>query len=204
MELGHDFFGLMKTARYFIGHALIHQSQVQPIRINPTQFDHNEIATLFVLTAASDRLRDFIIVTALGKKNKTNEEGQYKKAWAKLRVPSLEVEADAIEEGFESIKTMRRARNTVVHKLATQPAKIQGLLISRDREAFNKQQWSARDRDLPYDDFILEQKDLDAKELAEVESRAQLLCDCYIKLVKMGELTFRTEHAWRHRSKSQT
>src|SRR5882672_418197 len=30
MQLGHDFFGLMKTARYFIGHALLHQPTVRP------------------------------------------------------------------------------------------------------------------------------------------------------------------------------
>src|SRR5713226_9400042 len=30
MELGHDFFGLMKTARYFIGHALLNQPLVKP------------------------------------------------------------------------------------------------------------------------------------------------------------------------------
>lgn len=32
MELGHDFFGLGKTTRYFIGYALLHQPAVQPLR----------------------------------------------------------------------------------------------------------------------------------------------------------------------------
>src|SRR5882762_3316216 len=61
MELGHDFFGLMKTARHFIGLALLHQPAVSPIRFDPTEFDFNEFAALAALTAASDRLRDFII-----------------------------------------------------------------------------------------------------------------------------------------------
>ena len=65
MELGHDFFGLMKTARHFIGYALLHQPAVRPLRVEPTEFDFNEFAALTALTAAADRLRDFIIVTAL-------------------------------------------------------------------------------------------------------------------------------------------
>jgi hypothetical protein len=39
---------------------------VQPLRIEPTVFDFNEFAALVALTAAADRLSDFIIMTALG------------------------------------------------------------------------------------------------------------------------------------------
>ncbi len=68
MELGHDFFGLMKTTRYFFGYALLHQPAVQPLRIHSTDFDFNEFAALIAMTAAADRLSDFIVMTAFGRK----------------------------------------------------------------------------------------------------------------------------------------
>jgi hypothetical protein len=201
MELGHDFFGLMKTARHFIGHALLHQPAVQPLRIEPTDFDFNEFAALVALNASADRLRDFIVVTTRGETKKNKKKEQFDKACNTLRRSGLGVEADALQEGFKDEK-WRNARNEAVHGLATQPAYVQRDLISRDRKAFEEQQWHATsNRETPYEDVIREQEQLDAKELADVEARAKLLCDCHVELVKMGELSFRTELYWRQRQK---
>ncbi len=198
MELGHDFFGLMKTARYFIGHALLHQPAVRPLRIEATDFDFNEFAALVALIAASDRLSDFVIVTTLGRK--TDEQGERNKACGRLRESGLGIEADELQQGFKAIAKAREARRQVVHGLATRPAHVEKHLISMNREAFEKQRWPApTNREAPYEDFIREQEQLDAKELAEVEARAKSLCDCYVKVVKLGELSFRTEHNWRQR-----
>lgn len=204
MELGHDFFGLMKTARHFIGHALLHQPEVRPLRIHPTEFDFNEFAALTALTAAADRLRDFIIVTALEIKPERGKEAwaQFKKACHKLRASRFAVEADDLQKKLEPIgDEARKARNKAVHDLATQPARVERDLISRDREAFEKQQWHTARDDLkiPYEDMIREFKQQDERDLAEVEARAKLLCDCHVKLVKLGELCFRTELNWRQR-----
>jgi hypothetical protein len=201
MELGHDFFGLMKTARHFIGHALLHQPAVRPLRVDPTEFDFNEFGALVALTAAAERLSNFIIVTALGRM--TNEKGKRNNACDKLRESGFGIEAGALQEGFKGIAKLRKERVEVIHALATQPARVQRLLIARDREAFEKQRWpAASNREAPYEDFLREQKRLDAEELADVEARAKLLCDSYTTLVKMGELSFRTEHSWRQRQKS--
>jgi hypothetical protein len=202
MELGHDFFGLMKTARHFIGHALLNQPTVRPFGIEPTDFDFNEFAALTALTAAADRLRDFIIATTFGitpKKSSAKTWKEFNEACNKLRVSSFAVEADALQKGFKAIHDdARKARNEAVHGLATRPAHVQKDLITRDREAFEKQRWhDAGDREVPYEDMIREQKQFDAKELAEVEAHAKLLCDCHVKLVKMGEISFRTELYWR-------
>jgi hypothetical protein len=196
MELGHDFFGLMKMARHFIGHALLHQPEVQPFRIEPTDFDFNEFAALVALTASSDRLSDFIIVATLGAKN--NEEGERNKACDKLRGSGLGAEADALQEGFKAIGKARKERNEAAHGLATRPAHVQKHLISKVREAFEKQKWHAPlDRTVPYEEAIREQQRRDEKELAHVEARVKLLCECYQQLIKMGELSFRTEYRWR-------
>jgi hypothetical protein len=196
MELGHDFFGLMKTARHFIGQALLHQLAVPPLRIEPTDFDFNWFAALVALTAAADRLSDFIIVTTLGRK--TDEKGERNKACNKLRESGLGIEADALQEGFKAIGPVRKARQKVVHQLATQPAHVERLLIAVEREAFEKQRWhAAGSREAPHHEHEDVIAQFDAKEMADVEARAKLLCDCYVKLVQMGELAFRTEHDWR-------
>jgi hypothetical protein len=201
MELGHDFFGLMKTARHFIGHALLNQPSVKPFGIEPTEFDFNEFAALTALTAAADRLRDFIIVTALTIKPKSGKQAweQFDSACDKLRASSFTVEADDLQKRFKTIgDEARRARNKAVHGLARRPAHVQKELITRDREAFEKRGWHrAKDRELPYEDMMREVKQQEAKELAEVEAHAKLLCDCHVKLVKIGELCFRTELNWR-------
>jgi hypothetical protein len=171
---------------------------VQPLRIEPTAFDFNEFAALVALTAAADRLSDFIIVTVLGVK--TNEEGERNKACDKLRAVGFGIEAAALQEGFKAIRESRAARREVVHGLATRPAHVQKHLTAMEREAFDERQQTARtNREVPYEDMIREQEQFDAKDLADVEARAKLLCDSHVKLVKMGELSFRTEHDWRQR-----
>ncbi len=205
MELGHDFYGLMKTARHFIGHALLHQSAVLPLGIEPTDFDFNEFAALVALTAADDRLRDFIIVTTLRRKpnRKPTKQGELDKACDKLRASGLGIQAEALQEGFKTIGNARNARNEVVHGLATPPAHVEKLLISAERKAFEEQGWHvAGNREAPHEDVIREHEPLDAEDLAEVEARAKLLCDCYLTLIKLGELSFRTENVWRLGQKS--
>ena len=179
----------MKTARHFIVMRCSINRQFQPLRIELIEYHFNEFAALVALTAAADRLSDFIIVRTLGRKS--NEKGERNKACEKLRVSALGSEADALQEGFKAIGKAREARQKVVHGLATQPAHVQKHLITAEREAFEKRRWHTDgSRDAPYEDVIREQGHLDAKELAEVEARAKLLCDCYVKLVKMGELSF--------------
>ncbi len=201
MELGHDFFGLMKTARHFIGHALLNQPLVKPFGIEPTEFDFNEFAALTALTAAADRLRDFIIVTALRIKPRSGKQAweQFDKACDALRASNFAAEADDLQKRFKTTDDETRiARNEAVHGLATRPAHVQKELITRDREAFEKHGWHrAKDRKVPYEDMIREFKEQEAKELAKVEAHAKLLGDCHVKLVRIGELCFRTELNWR-------
>jgi len=116
----------------------------------------------------------------------------------KLRESGLGIEADALKEGFEAIDKVKNARNEVVHELATLPAHVERLLIASERKASEEHGGHAPgNRVAPYEELI--RKD---EELADVEARANFLCDCYVKLVKMGAISFRIENVWRHRRKS--
>lgn len=46
MELGHDFFGLMKTARHLIRQALIYAPHAKPMEFEAGEFDFSESAAL--------------------------------------------------------------------------------------------------------------------------------------------------------------
>jgi hypothetical protein len=200
MELGHDFFGLMKTARHFIGHALLHQPAVLSLDIEPSSFDFNVFGALVALTAAADRLSDFIIVTTLRRKPNRKAKKQYErtKAYEKLRAAEMASEADALEKGFEAVDQVRKARNKVVHALATAPAHAERFLIAAERKVLDEKRWDAAgNRQAPPGDVIYENE-----ESADAEARAKLLCDCYVKLIKMGDLSFRVEHDWRQRQQS--
>jgi hypothetical protein len=196
MEVGHDFFGLMKTARHFIGYALLHQSAVPPIRVEPTEFDFNEFAALMSLTAATDRLRDFIIVTAIGPK----KEGRYsweafKAAKIKLESAGFMAEANDLGREFLAIKeSARKARNEATHGIATQHALVQRSLINSEREAFYNQRRPGSKQGRTYEEWVSEGERFDKLELEKVETRAKVLCNCYISLVKLGEMSFRIEH----------
>jgi len=194
MELGHDFFGLMKTARHFIGHTLLHQPALPSLDIEPTGFDFNWFGALVALTVAGDRLRDFIIVTM----RKANKQCKRDNVCDRLRESGLGNEAHALKEGFEAIDKVTKARNEVVHELATLPAHVERLLIASEREASDEHRGHAPgNRETPYEDVI--RKD---EELSDVEARANLLCDCYVNLIKMGDSSFRIENALRQRQQS--
>jgi hypothetical protein len=57
VELGTDFEGLMKAARYAIGSVLIHRNDVHEWDYRPTPFEFHEISALVTLSMASDRVR---------------------------------------------------------------------------------------------------------------------------------------------------
>lgn len=197
MELGHDFFGLMKIARHFIGFALLAQPAVEPLRIELTDFDFNEFAALLALMSASDRLRDFIIVVTQGKKSE--ERDQLQKALALLRAAGLNTEADRLTTEAVTRRTVRDARNTAAHGLGTQPARVQRRLIEMDRKAFLDKTWRNTEK-VNFEEMIAAGARQEDEERAAVEARAQLLCDCYKGLVKLGDASFRAEYAWRNRT----
>jgi hypothetical protein len=196
MELGHDFFGLMKTARHFIGFALLVQPTVETYRVEPDDFDFNEFAALVALTSAFDRLRDFMIIAILHAK--TEDKTQFAQAVELLRTAGLTDEANRLTTKHTAIRRVRQARNTAAHGLGTEPARAQRRLIDMDRDAVKRQGWQTSG-DSTYEGVMGAAAKAEEEARAAVESRVQLLCDCYTGLVKWGDACFRAEYAWRRR-----
>lgn len=191
MELGHDFFGLMKTARHAIGLALLYEPHAKPMEVEPGEFDFSEFAALTALIAAADRLRDFVITSLMGKK--TDEKGQLEASYRALDAAGFGAIATDLRAGFKAAKAARAARNTVVHGLSTVPARVHREFIERDRQAFKEQSWGKPDRGT-YEKMVAEHERRVADERAKIAARAQLLCDTYVALIKTGEVSIRAEY----------
>lgn len=196
MELGHDFFGLMKTARHCIGQALLYEPHAKPMEIEAGEFDFSEFAALAALIAAADRLRDFIIIAVLGKK--TEEKGQLQASYRALDDAGFGPITNDLRAGFKAAQAARDARNTVVHGLSTVPARVHRDLIERDREAFERQSWREQERGT-YEGIVTEWEQRVATERAKIAARAQLLCDTYVALVTLGDRAIRAEYHIRER-----
>ncbi len=211
LELGSDFSGLMKTARHFIGQALVDQPEERPLRIEPSRFDYAEFAALAALVAAADRLRDLLIVNVLGtRKAPSNDEVQA----AKERKQSLNSAYAALEkhgfgeEGGDLRKqaglvsgALRRARNEVIHGLATRPAQVQRRLLDMERQAFESGTWNRASEPVMFDEVDRHGRDSETEELSAIEQRVALLCEWYLALVDIGHRSFRLEYHYRNRAK---
>lgn len=201
MELGHDFFGLMKTARHSIGSALLYEPHAHVMEVRAGEFDFSEFAALTALIAAADRLRDFVITALLGKK--TDEEGQLNTSYVQLEAMGFGALATDLRDGFKAAKEARDARNTVVHGLSTVPARVHRKMIERDRQAFEQQSWGKEDRG-SHAEMIAEWDERVAAERAKIATRAQLLCDTYVALITLGDRAIRAEYNVRQKRGTKT
>lgn len=194
LEWGHDFFGLMKVARHFLGLALLTQSSAEEVTLEPTEFDANEFAALVSLVSAADRLRDFIIVAIRGRKTEDREE--FNKAVVAIREAGLERDAERLRGWPDAIRRVREARNTASHGLATTPARVQRRLFELSAEKGRVPQTGPQEAaTLAYRKFASTPEEASVA----LGQRLTLLCDCYQELVQMGDACFRAEYAWRTR-----
>ncbi len=201
MELGHDFFGLMKTARHSIGLALLYESQARVMEVRAGEFDFSEFAALTALIAAADRLRDLVITAVLGAK--TNEEGQLNTSYSQVHAMGFGALAADLRAGFTAARAARDARNTVVHGLSTVPARVHRELIERDRMAFEERSWGKKECGT-HEDMVAAWEQHVAAERAKIAARAQLLCDTYIALVTLGDRAIQTEYNVRQKRGTTT
>lgn len=198
MELGHDFFGLMKTARHCIGQTLLYEPHAKPMEVESGEFDFSEFTALAALIAASDRLRDFIVTAVRGTKPKKKQKEQFDASLLHLEQAGFGALVVDLRAGFAVPDAARDARNEAVHGLSTVPARVHSEFIERDRKAFEEQSWGKAERGT-HADMIAESDRQVGAERAKIAARAQLLCDTYIALIKTGEVSIRAEYFYRKR-----
>jgi hypothetical protein len=191
MELGHDFFGLMKTARHLIGQALLYEPHARPMEVEASEFDFSEFAALTALIAAADRLRDFVITAVLGKK--TDKGGELEVSYRALDAAGFGAIAADLRSGYGAAKAARAARNTVVHGLSSVPARVHRELMERDRAAFEQQSWR-KEKGGTHDVMVAQWEERVAAASATIAARAKLLCDTYVALVTLGDRAIRAEY----------
>lgn len=200
MELGTDFEGLMKAARYAIGSVLLHRSTVGPWDVGPTPFEYQLINALVSLGMASDRARDLLIFAVLGEEPRAAHElDQYRLAVCTARNRGLNSDADALEGLTPAITRLKSRRNTTVHKMALKAARFQREEIERERRAAKRKRplrpkartlpptWSP-----PDDEAVLQ---------SELQADTAFLKESYDAVIKSGDLVFRVEYHVRQRQK---
>lgn len=143
VELGEDFQGLMKAARYAVGMALIFRAVALRFTGVANPFEFHALSALTTLVMASDRARDFVILAATNKEVQPRREGkQVKLALSVAQAKGLKAEVEQLRALAGPLQTMRKRRNEVVHRIALDVARLHRLLLEEERDAFQAGVWS--------------------------------------------------------------
>jgi hypothetical protein len=196
MELGADFFGVMKVARHSLGLALLYQPRLSPQRVDVTPFDIHEFAALTGLRAAADRLRDFVITAVHG--SKTDDRDQLNRVYEVLSARGFATGVTSLHRHLTAVKDLRHASNVALHNIATEPGQVQRRLIEADRSAYRNGAWPGRRTYASYRHIIREAQAEDREAVAAVNKRVTLLRKSYLHLIEAGHEAFRLEHDSRH------
>ena len=195
MALGSEFFGVMKASRYAIGSALLHQGDLDPWDVTPHPFEFNEISALVSLSIASDRLRDFVIVTFLDEQPRFGHEvDQLRLALCIARQHGLEEEVLKLQALVPSVQALKRDRNATVHRTALREAKVQKQWIEEGRRNRGKR---PSQRALSHAEMISAAQKTEALLRQDIQTRVSKLVDSYTTLVRSGDIAFRLEYDFR-------
>lgn len=199
IELGTDFEGLMKAARYAIGSVLIHREALSPDDFQPSPFEFHEINALVTLSMASDRVRDFVVLAVIDELPRANHElDQYRLALCTARGHRLGHDVLALEALTPDVKALKDARNAAVHKVAMKAAKVQRDILERDRRDHRAPR-RKRAKTLVWDAsaFAPMAGEAAAAHRADIEGRIAALRRSYDAIIKSGDLAFRLENGMR-------
>lgn len=199
MELGADFFGLMKVVRHSFGLALLYQPHLDPLRVDVTPFDIHEFTALTSLRAAIDPLRDFVIVIVFGRKS--DERDELNRAYEVLIGQGLTDQVKRFMQHMDGARSLRNSVNTALHNIATEPGHVQRRIIGADRRAFQSGSWDDQREYASFKYMMRESRNADRKALAAVHARVVALRNTYHQLICAGDAAFSLEHEHRKRSK---
>lgn len=153
---GSDFEGLMRLSRVSLGLSLWHQkfAELETFEDNDHFWLHY-LSTMVMLNAASDRLREFFVMSffrtntnAYNSKKGTcsgNKFSWYQTPFVEAKKSgnsSTEVQLNELARLAEMIYRHRDNRNTIVHEIATKVGERERALTRLQRDLFDQQQIS--------------------------------------------------------------
>jgi hypothetical protein len=206
---GHDFEGLMKAARLSIGLTLLYQSiaEKNPISDNHYFWLHN-VDAIFQLNMASDRIREYFIVSFFDVSSDTYKKRGNK--YGKYVAPFIEImnmtHKDSIENNMtnaidclpnlaNSIHIFRKERNLIVHEIATKLGKNNKVLIEKQQLAYNNNTYLKNNRSTPsYKELQEQQSAIEKSHKEELTQAVKVLIDCYKTLIKLSSFVFEAEY----------
>jgi hypothetical protein len=195
IELGEDFQGLMKAARYAIGMALIFRGEAFRHTGQPNPFEFHALSALTTLVMASDRARDFVILAVTAAEATPRNEGkEIKRALTAAANHGLDSEAETMRNVAKSLESLRDRRNDVVHTMALDIARLHRLLLEEERDAFEAGVWSRQRPRRGRAKFLGAQTFDDTR---SVDATIQELCKSYRTVIKAGDLAYRIENRLR-------
>jgi hypothetical protein len=188
---GEDFEAVMTAARQVMGMAIVRARSAQhPSVGGPEGFWQDYSVCTMLLSIASDRLRDFLVMTMENteydsRRSEKDQDGLIKRAFK--RVPGLAALATQSQQ-------FKKRRNDIVHRIATQTAR-------RSVSTLETQRHHARSG-LPVEIWEPTFEEFQAARLVSsepsVEVQVRQLKDWYRCLIEASNLVFRAENALRH------
>ncbi len=198
---GGDFIGSIEFARRSLGMALCYAAVAKPKShmSENREFWHEYATTLKWLNIASDRLRDYFLMARFGQ---TEDEYKKKKQnWyaAPFKEPpeNAQDNMEKLLSGLSSIaaelQTHRDDRNSIVHEVATQAARVSVAILREQRELAElaKKGKTIRVPNWNYEDLLAHIASIPDDSLAPQVANMKLW---YTRLVKAGSLVFEFEY----------
>ena len=205
---GNDFEGLMRASRMSIGLCLLHKSiaMQKPLADNHYFWLHHTDSIL-QLNMASDRVREYFVVTFFDETSETYKSNGRKNNW--YVTPFIQAIDSCQENGVnnnitnavahlpemaEKIYAFRESRNGIVHDIATKLGKMHKELIEMQQKAYDSAGENASHNADGYEAMLQQQSKIQEEHKAELNDSSLKIIEWYKLLIKFSSHIFESEH----------
>lgn len=205
---GSDFEGLMRASRLSIGLCLLHKSiaMTEPLADNHYYWLHHTDSIL-QLNMASDRVREYFVVTFFDKTSEEYKNNGRKNNW--YITPFIQARDACNENGVnnniinavtplpqmaEKIYSFRESRNGIVHDIATKLGKMHMEFIEMQQQAYDSGRENTPHNTGGYAAIAQQQSKIQEEHIAELNNSSLKIIEWYKLLIKFSSNVFEAEH----------
>ncbi len=211
---GSDFEGLMRASRLSIGLCLLHKTIAMKKALEDNHyFWLHYTDSILQLNMASDRIREYFIVSLLNETSETYKKKGRKNGWfvtpfieardyclnnsAKQNISNAVVK---LPDMADQIYSFRDSRNGIVHDISTKLGKMYKKIVEDQQQAFDSNSVSKTAKDAPeYEAIRTQYEKIEREHQQELTKSSQLIIEWYKILVKFSSYVFEAEH-WLRKS----